>query len=68
VTATETAENGRCTMQWEGHSFFLLGVGKSDDGSNGDDGCNNDDDNNGKDDGDHGELWQRALTKFWKTL
>jgi hypothetical protein len=25
----ETAENGRCTMQWEGHSFFHLGLAKA---------------------------------------
>jgi hypothetical protein len=27
--ATETAKNGRCTMQWEGHSFFCLGLAKA---------------------------------------
>jgi hypothetical protein len=61
VTATETAENGLCTMQWEGHSFFLLGIGKGGDGGNGDDGCNDDDDDDEEDDGNDGKLWQRPL-------
>jgi hypothetical protein len=59
--ATDTAENGCCTMQWEGHSFFLLGIGKGGNGGNGNNGCNDDDDNNGKDDGNDGKLWQQPL-------
>jgi hypothetical protein len=59
--ATETAENGHCTMQWEGHSFLLLGIGEGGNGSDGNDGCNNDNENDGEDDGDDDELWQRPL-------
>jgi hypothetical protein len=59
--ATETVENGRCTMQWEGHSFFSLGIGKGGDGGNSDNGCNDDNDNDGKDDGNDGKLWQQRL-------
>jgi hypothetical protein len=54
---TETVENGRCTMQWEGHSFFLLGIGEGGNGGNSNNGCNNKDDNNGKGDGNDGKLW-----------
>ncbi len=51
---TETAENGHCTMQWEGHSFFLLGIGKGGNGDNGNNGWNDNDDDDGKDDGNDG--------------
>jgi hypothetical protein len=61
VMVTETAENGHCTMQWEKHSFFLLGIGKGSNGSDGDNGCNDDDYNDDEDDGNDGELWQQPL-------
>jgi hypothetical protein len=61
VMATEMAENGRCTMQWEGHSFFLLGIGKGGNGGDGKDGCNDEDDDDGEDNGNNGELWQQPL-------
>ncbi len=61
MTATEMAENGRCTMQWEGQSFFLLGISEGGDGCNGHNGCNDNDDDDGKDDGDNGESWQQPL-------
>ncbi len=57
MTATETAKNGRCTMQWEGHSFFLLGIREGGNGGDGNDGCNDDNNDDGKDDGNDGELW-----------
>jgi hypothetical protein len=48
-------------MQWEGHSFFLLGIGKGSTGGNGNDGCNDNNDDDGEDDGDDCELWQRPF-------
>jgi hypothetical protein len=69
--------NGRDTL------FFLLVIGKGNDGGNGNDGCNKDDDNDGEDDGDDGKLWQRSLlpplfvhcqnfekmlSNFWKNI